>query len=155
MKGLITTREKLAGLSAMLKDMPQLEFVVVVGEGGAVDTGLPVYEFEALCSLVPPGSSEEWAIGKDLAAILYTSGSTGKPKGVMLSHDQVMAGSSIVSTYLEITEKDRILAVLPFSFDAGMNQLMTGWQQGATVILVNFVFAREVVKVLEKERVTG
>ena len=58
-------------------------------------------------------------IGKDLAAILYTSGSTGKPKGVMLSHAQVMAGASIVSTYLEITEADRILAVLPFSFDAG------------------------------------
>ena len=36
-------------------------------------------------------------------AILYTSGSTGKPKGVMLSHEQVMAGSSIVSDYLGIT----------------------------------------------------
>ena len=37
---------------------------------------------------------------------------------------------SIVSTYLEITDADRILAVLPFSFDAGMNQLMTAFQQG-------------------------
>jgi acyl-CoA synthetase (AMP-forming)/AMP-acid ligase II len=36
-----------------------------------------------------------------------------------------------------------------------MNQLMTGWQRGATVLLINFVFAREVVRTLVKERVTG
>jgi acyl-CoA synthetase (AMP-forming)/AMP-acid ligase II len=105
--------------------------------------------------LTVPATWPERAIGKDLAAILYTSGSTGKPKGVMLSHAQVMAGASIVSTYLEITEADRILAVLPFSFDAGMNQLMTAWQRGSTLILINFVFAREVVQTLLKERVTG
>jgi acyl-CoA synthetase (AMP-forming)/AMP-acid ligase II len=114
-----------------------------------------VHGFEELCALTPPAASRERAIEKDLAAILYTSGSTGKPKGVMLSHAQVMAGASIVSTYLEITDADRILAVLPFSFDAGMNQLMTAWQQGGTIILINFVFAREVVQTLIKERVTG
>ena len=63
--------------------------------------------------------SPDLRIEKDLAAILYTSGSTGKPKGVMLSHEQVMAGSSIVSDYLEITSSDRIIGVLPLSFDAG------------------------------------
>ena len=52
-----------------------------------------------------PATWRDHAIEKDLAAILYTSGSTGKPKGVMLSHAQVMAGASIVSTYLEITER--------------------------------------------------
>src|SRR3972149_1475066 len=50
-------------------------------------------------------------VEKALAALIYPSGSTGRPKGVMLSHAQVMAGSSIVSTYLEITSADRILAV--------------------------------------------
>jgi acyl-CoA ligase (AMP-forming) (exosortase A-associated) len=157
MKGLITTRQKLAALSPALKEIPSLQFLVLVGEDGPgpVDVPLATYGFEELCRLVPATGWREHAIEKDLAAILYTSGSTGRPKGVMLSHAQVMAGSSIVSTYLEITEADRILAVLPFSFDAGMNQLMTGWQQGATVLLINFVFAREVVRTLLKERVTG
>jgi acyl-CoA ligase (AMP-forming) (exosortase A-associated) len=155
MKGLITTRQKLAALSPALKEIPSLQFLVLVGEDGPVDVPLATYGFEELCRLVPAPGWRERAIEKDLAAILYTSGSTGRPKGVMLSHAQVMAGSSIVSTYLEITEADRILAVLPFSFDAGMNQLMTGWQQGATVLLINFVFAREVVRTLLKERVTG
>jgi acyl-CoA ligase (AMP-forming) (exosortase A-associated) len=155
MKGLITTREKFASVAGMLGEVPDLEFVVLVGKGEPVDSSLVAYDFEKFCALSLPSSWREQAIGKDLGAILYTSGSTGKPKGVMLSHEQVMAGSSIVSRYLEISEKDRILAVLPFSFDAGMNQLMTAWQQGSTLILLNFVFAREVVRVLDKERVTG
>jgi acyl-CoA ligase (AMP-forming) (exosortase A-associated) len=155
MKGLITTREKVDSLSEMIKETPSLDFLILVGGGEPVDVPLSSYAFEDMCVLTPPSDWRDHGIEKDLAAILYTSGSTGKPKGVMLSHAQVMAGSSIVSTYLEISESDRILAVLPFSFDAGMNQLMTAWQQGATLLLINFVFAREVVQILVKERVTG
>jgi acyl-CoA ligase (AMP-forming) (exosortase A-associated) len=155
MKGLITTRERLVALSGVIKDIPSLEFLVLVGESGSVDVPLPTFDFEELCGLVPPPGWREASIEKDLAAILYTSGSTGRPKGVMLSHGQVMAGSSIVSTYLGITAADRILTVLPFSFDAGMNQLMTAWQQGGTLVLINFVFAREVVQMLTWERITG
>ena len=155
MRGLITTREKLEALAQTVKETPSLDFLILVGEGGPVDSPLSTYAFEELCTLETPAGWRDHGIEKDLAAILYTSGSTGKPKGVMLSHAQVMAGSTIVSTYLEITDSDRILAVLPFSFDAGMNQLMTAWQQGATMVLINFVFAREVVKTLLAERVTG
>jgi acyl-CoA synthetase (AMP-forming)/AMP-acid ligase II len=110
---------------------------------------------EELYELSGPTEWPEQSISQDLAAILYTSGSTGKPKGVMLSHANVMAGSTIVSTYLGITSKERILAALPFSFDAGMNQLMTAFQQGGTIVLINFVFAREVVQMLLKERISG
>ncbi len=155
MKGLITTASKLAALEGTLKEIPSLEFLVVVDEGTTPVVKLPVHHYEALCALPPDSAFREISISKDLAAILYTSGSTGKPKGVMLSHANVMAGSSIVSTYLGITESERILAVLPFSFDAGMNQLMTAFQQGGTIVLINFVFAREIVQALLKERITG
>jgi len=155
MKGLITTASKLAALEGTLKEIPSLEFLVVVDEGTTPVVKLPVHHYEALCALPPDSAFREISISKDLAAILYTSGSTGKPKGVMLSHANVMAGSSIVSTYLGITESERILAVLPFSFDAGMNQLMTAFQQGGTIVLINFVFAREIVQALLKEGITG
>ena len=36
-----------------------------------------------------------------------------------------------------------------------MNQLMTAFQQGGTLVLINFVFAREIVQLLLKERITG
>lgn len=101
----------------------------------------------------PPLACE--AIGEDLAAILYTSGSTGRPKGVMLSHRNLLAGTRIVRTYLGITAQDRLLSVLPFSFDYGLNQLLTAMEQGATLVLLNFRFGNEIVDTLAKQQITG
>lgn len=83
------------------------------------------------------GPSARPVLESDPAAIIYTSGSTGLPKGVVLSHRNVVAGAQIVSSYLETSKDDRILAVLPFSFDYGLNQLTTALRMGATLILQN------------------
>jgi acyl-CoA ligase (AMP-forming) (exosortase A-associated) len=138
-----------------VKEIPSLEFVVAVADGGEeVAVPLPVHRFDQLTA-GEPEPLQDLAIDKDLAAILYTSGSTGKPKGVMLSHANIVAGSSIVSSYLGIGTRDRILSILPYSFDAGLNQLMTAFQQGGTVVPLTFVLAREVVRALAQERITG
>jgi acyl-CoA ligase (AMP-forming) (exosortase A-associated) len=155
MKGLITTAAKLESLESVLREIPSIEFVVIVEAAEKPAVKMPAYGFDEMCATERAVSWQEKAISKDLAAILYTSGSTGKPKGVMLSHLNVMAGSTIVSTYLGISSAERILAVLPFSFDAGMNQLMTAFQQGGTLVLINFTFARDIVKLLLAERITG
>jgi acyl-CoA ligase (AMP-forming) (exosortase A-associated) len=152
---LITTSSKLASLLPVLSALRSLRFLIVVSDGEALSLSLPMHDFDVLIHGEPEGAWQDCGIGKDLAAILYTSGSTGKPKGVMLSHDNVMAGATIVSSYLEITSTDRILAVLPFSFDAGLNQLTTAFQQGSTLVLINFVFAKQIVETLVKERITG
>jgi acyl-CoA ligase (AMP-forming) (exosortase A-associated) len=94
-------------------------------------------------------------IGEDLAAILYTSGSTGTPKGVMLSHRNLLAGTRIVRTYLGITSEERILSILPFSFDYGLNQLLTAVEQGATIVLGSFQLGDQIVAALAKHRITG
>jgi acyl-CoA synthetase (AMP-forming)/AMP-acid ligase II len=95
------------------------------------------------------------AIGEDLAGILYTSGSTGKPRGVMLSHRNLLAGARIVSSYLELGPAERILSILPFSFDYGLNQLLTVLQHGATIVLFQYRFPSEIVRTLHSERITG
>ena len=123
------------------------------GQGAEISQG--TFELSELLNSGVHENWRDWGIGKDLAAILYTSGSTGKPKGVMLSHEQVIAGSSIVSDYLGITSSERIVGVLPLSFDAGLNQLMTAVQQGGTFVPMTFTFAREIVKTLEREQITG
>lgn len=91
----------------------------------------------------------------DLAAILYTSGSTGLPKGVMLTHANLIAGTRIVRTYLRITSEERILSVLPFSFDYGLNQLLTSVEQGACLVLLNFHLGDEIVHAIEEHKITG
>lgn len=94
-------------------------------------------------------------VGEDLAAILYTSGSTGRPKGVMLSHRNLIAGTRIVRTYLNITGEDRILSILPFSFDYGLNQLLTAVEQRATLVLLTFRLGDEIVRAIREHAITG
>ncbi|NER20249.1 MAG: acyl-CoA ligase (AMP-forming), exosortase A system-associated [Symploca sp. SIO1C2] len=155
MKGLITTNSKLSSLAPALKELSSLEFLVVLPDAEPANLAIPSHNFEDLCQLLPPETWADVSIEVDLAALLYTSGSTGKPKGVMLNHAQIIAGSSIVSNYLSITAADRILAVLPFSFDAGLNQLITAFEQGSTIVLMTFSFAREITQMLLKEEITA
>ncbi len=155
MRGLITTRKRIGTLRDVISKLPKLEYVIVIEDESDVPLATSIYSYHELVEKETASSIADCCIEKDLAAILYTSGSTGKPKGVMLSHSNIVNGSSIVSTYLEITDADKILAVLPFSFDAGLNQLMAAFQQGCTLVLMTFVFAKEIVKLLIKEQITG
>ncbi|WP_038052693.1 acyl-CoA ligase (AMP-forming), exosortase A system-associated [Thioalkalivibrio sp. ALJ1] len=82
----------------------------------------------------------------DPVAILYTSGSTGAPKGVLLSHRNLRAGAASVATYLELGTDDRLMAVLPFSFDYGLNQLLSSLHAGACCRLTEYVSAAALVQ---------
>ena len=88
-------------------------------------------------------------------AILYTSGSTGKPKGVVLSHRNMVAGAKSVASYLGNRADDTLLAALPLSFDAGFSQLTTAFHVGARVVLLNYLLPKDVLKAMEREKVTG
>jgi acyl-CoA ligase (AMP-forming) (exosortase A-associated) len=90
-----------------------------------------------------------------LTAILYTSGSTGKPKGVMLSHANISLGAVSVAQYLQLTPADRMLCVLPLSFDYGLNQVTTALLTGAQAVLFDHLLARDVIAALSRYRITG
>jgi acyl-CoA ligase (AMP-forming) (exosortase A-associated) len=105
--------------------------------------------------LASPAAAGHGAIDTDMLAILYTSGSTGKPKGVVLSHRNMVAGAKSVATYLGNCADDTLLAALPLSFDAGFSQLTTAFHAGARVVLLNYLMPRDVLRALERERVTG
>jgi len=112
-----------------------------------------VLHFDSTAS--PPPAPPARSIGEDLAAILYTSGSTGRPKGVMISHRNLLAGTRIVRSYLDIGPQDRILSVLPFSFDYGLNQLLTAIEQRAELVLFDFKMGDEIVRALARYEITG
>lgn len=125
-------------------------------EAGDVPVGCRIVAEDAVlsaamkCEALPPSEASP----DDLAAILYTSGSTGRPKGVMLSHENLWLGAVSVAEYLRITPSDRVLAVLPFSFDYGQNQLFSTWAAGGTVVPLDYLTARDVVKAVEREAIT-
>ncbi len=99
---------------------------------------------------LPPSA----AAPDDLAALLYTSGSTGRPKGVMLSHANMWLGAVSVAAYLRLSAADRVLAVLPFSFDYGQNQLFSTWAAGAAVIPLDYLAARDVIRAIEQHEIS-
>jgi len=94
-------------------------------------------------------------ISDDIANIIYTSGSTGKPKGVVITHRVLIEGAEIVSGYLNITDRERIISVLPFNFDYGLNQLTSSVLKGATLILHRFFLSNDLLRVLGREKITG
>ena len=155
MRGLITSQAKLERVAEVVAATKTLDFVVVMDDGPLPDWPVEVERFADLVEEPVPSNWREPSIGSDLAALIYTSGSTGHAKGVMLSHAQIMAGAAIVANYLGVTHEHRTLAALPFSFDAGLNQLMTAMLRGATVVIQPFVFARQLVKTLVDEEITG
>lgn len=95
------------------------------------------------------------AISDDIATIIYTSGSTGLPKGIVITHRNLLDGIDSVSEYLGIREDDRLLGMMPFNFDYGLNQLTSALAAGASVVLHKFFVPGPMLELVAGERVTG
>lgn len=151
---LVTSPERFDQLSPILSGCHDLRAVVLVGNK-PVDPldGIEVVNWSE-CERIQSKAGHK-VVDADLAAILYTSGSTGRPKGVVLSHRNLVAGAASVAQYLENTAEDRILSVLPLSFDYGLSQLTTAFHVGAGCVLMNYLLPRDVVRAVERERITG
>lgn len=94
-------------------------------------------------------------IPNDLAALIYTSGSTGVPKGVMQTHQSMVFAAWSLIEYLRLSDRDRILLVLPLTFDYGLYQLLMTMKLGATLVVErSFTFPTKIYQRLEQEQVT-
>jgi acyl-CoA synthetase (AMP-forming)/AMP-acid ligase II len=90
------------------------------------------------------------------AEIIFTSGSTGKPKGVMISHKNLIANTSSIVEYLQLTSDDRMLVVLPFYYCYGLSLFHTHLRIGGSIVFNNsFIFLGGVLKSLVDYRCTG
>lgn len=152
---LITSPDRLAQLSTVLSSCPDLQTLILTsGRGRPVEVAnLETVSWNDMAG--NGGHKLHRRIDSDMAAILYTSGSTGRPKGVVLSHRNLVAGAKSVASYLHNTAEDRILAVLPLSFDYGLSQLSTAFYAGGTAVLMNYLFPRDIVDAVCAESVTG
>jgi acyl-CoA synthetase (AMP-forming)/AMP-acid ligase II len=91
-----------------------------------------------------------------LAQIIFTSGSTGEPKGVMISHKNLMANTGSIVKYLELTERDIMLVVLPFYYCYGLSLLHTHLLVGGSIVLNNmFIMLGGVINDLKRYNCTG
>ncbi|WP_322402226.1 acyl-CoA ligase (AMP-forming), exosortase A system-associated [Massilia luteola] len=152
---LATTAERLAQLAPVLERCPDVRAVLLAdGDVSPASATPPVLAWPARVD-VDVDVAPHRRIDTDVAAILYTSGSTGQPKGVVLSHRNMVAGAQSVASYLDLRADDRLLAVLPLSFDYGLSQLTTAFMRGASVVLMNYLFPKDIVAMVARERITG
>lgn len=174
-KVLITNRTRLMTLKPFLNDFTELKTVIVIDatptELANISTETPLNMINWASFISKDNRAEKDIVkGKiiedsltvktavapnDLAAILYTSGSTGQPKGIMLSHTNIVLGAKSVSQYLQLTPEDKILAVLPLSFDYGLNQLTSCFLIGAKCVLLDYLLANDVIKAITHYEITG
>lgn len=91
----------------------------------------------------------------ELIYILYTSGSTGRPKGVMASCKQVLFCMNAINERLRNGPDDRILCVLPLSFDYGLYQLFLALHSGARLVLLHQPMMQQIPAWLKKGHITA
>lgn len=124
----------------------------VLCRGGSSESG---NSLEAALAAVQPLAQPVAVIPPDLAAILYTSGSTGTPKGVMQTHQAMVFTIGSLLEYLRFGANEKILCVLPLSFDYGLYQLLMAVSLGSCLVLErSFTFLGQVLGRMRNEQVT-
>jgi fatty-acyl-CoA synthase len=117
-------------------DLKTVETIIVSGEGDTTPLG-ETHSYEVLLAAEQPGF--EWPVldERSAAAMCYTSGTTGNPKGVVYSHRSTwlhtMAEQSASS--LGMTEKDRILIIVPMFHANAWGTPYAAWMAGTDMIM--------------------
>lgn len=87
---------------------------------------------------------------KSAAIILFTSGSTGVPKGVRISYDDLDRRLQTEQAWFDLSAEDRVLGVLPLSFDVGLTQFLGTLYSGGCHVLLNSWLPKDILAAIEQ-----
>ena len=74
----------------------------------------------------------------------------------MSAHCHMVSAARSIIQYINNKEDDRILVVLPLSFDYGLYQVIMTFMFGGTIVLEkSFNFPMDILKILQSEKITG
>jgi fatty-acyl-CoA synthase len=139
----------------LLGDLPDLQYVVTVGEEDLWYDDR-IFQFE---DLVSSGSGRAIpAVGirddaQDLA-VVYTSGTMGKPKGVRLSHHALVENAVRTAEVLELSPDDRVMAAVPFFAVFGFSMMVGTMAAGATLVLQPLFDANAALTLIAHQQVS-
>ena len=92
---------------------------------------------------------------EDIVALPYSSGTTGVAKGVMLTHYNMVANLFQLEEHDRTSERDTLIAVLPFFHIYGMNVIMNvGLFKGATIVTMPRFDLEQFLNVMQTHKVT-
>jgi fatty-acyl-CoA synthase len=137
--------------------LPKLNDIIVIGEDGE----------DALTYQSVLEMGDDWRENQEytdrrfendldnVVFIVYTSGTTGKPKGAMLSHMNIVANAKDAASIMHISHRDRFLVPVPFShlFGCVLGLALTV-VHGASIVVIETFEPEDVLKIIEKEKIT-
>ncbi len=146
-----------AGIECIITDQTKISTIEKINFQGQVITFEPLQD--ALVSLKEiykcfnPKFSLEIDTDKP-AIITYGFGGDGSQKGIVMTQQNLLDGTRVVSNYLELREDDIISGLLSFNLDYGLNQIFCTLQVGATLALHKFLLPSNFFAHLLKDKVT-
>ena len=93
-------------------ELPDLEHLIVVEDGGLEEVSRPGFDGEAASRRVG---------ADDTLTLIYTSGTTGPPKGVELSHRNLLGAIATVHEIIDFPDESRVISWLPSAHVAERN----------------------------------
>ena len=124
-RALLVSSEFLPKVESIRDELPDLRHVIVFDD-----------EAQATASFTEGDLSNVKIEKDDEAIIIYTSGTTGKPKGCLLTHGNVIANARQITNWLNFTERDCLLTVMPlFHMNAVSVTTMTPLYAGASTVI--------------------
>ncbi len=154
---LVTTPELKERLSPILKDLPQLQHIIIIdreGQGAVLKEGDVSYE-QAMAAA--PSHSPAIATGTDDYSIMhYTSGTTGKPKGAVHVHGAAIQHYATGKWVLDLHPDDIYWCTADPGWVTGTSYGMSApWLNGVTQLIYEGSFGASAwYSLIEKYRVT-
>jgi acyl-CoA synthetase (AMP-forming)/AMP-acid ligase II len=136
---------------------PLLAGLPVVTLAGEHDHAVSWERFIAEGETTSPGRVDERlaaVTADDLAHVIFTSGTTGAPKGAMITHQAILRTAGQLAERFEVDRRERIFVVLPFFHVFGLAMHLMAATVQATCVISAIFDSDELVRIIERERVT-
>src|SRR5436309_3434979 len=88
-------------------------------------------------------------------AVVINEQLRGSQARYIIEHSQAALLATDSRQLLHAAERDVIVSLLPFSFDCGLNQLLTALLAGGTLVVQRSMFPADICRTLRRENVTG
>ena len=139
-------------------ELKTVEQFVIMGDGDASPLGSNVLSYEELLAAESGEPYDYPDIDeRSAAAMCYTSGTTGNPKGVVYSHRSTVLHSMAAGsgTTFGLTERDRILPIVPMFHANAWGLPYAGWMAGSDFVMpARFLQGEPLCKLIMAEKPT-